>query len=121
MKNRRAIKAKRNSQINTMIHLLDKKKRLRDLSKATAKRWRKKAEEHRQNAEWFEAKGRYAMTLDPTTEEGRKALKENFDEMVDKIREISSCPEEFADMVNSSEILSNHQYNVRDDIFRPIE
>jgi hypothetical protein len=55
-------------------------------------------------------KGRLAMTLDPNTEEGRKALKENFDAMVDKIRETSSCPEEFSDMVD--QILGDHKHSM---------
>ena len=108
--NRRAINAKKRSQINTFLDLYHDKVRLRKLAKSTAKRYHKKAEMHRKNAEWFMEKGRYAMTLDPNTEEGRKALKDNFDEMVNKIREIASCPEEFSDMVN--EILGDHQHGM---------
>src|ERR1035437_921594 len=96
--NRRALNAKHRSQINTILDCWREKIRKKKLAKSTAKRYHKKAEEHRKNAEWFMEKGRYSMTLDPNTEEGKKALRENFDEMVNKIRENSSCPEEFSDM-----------------------
>lgn len=108
--NRRAINAKNRSRINTTFDCWREAIRKKKLAKATAKRYHKKAEMHRQQAEWFLEKGRHAMTLDPTTEEGKKALKDSFDAMVDKIREISSCPEEFNDMVN--EILWDHKYGM---------